>query len=100
MSTENDDVNGRLALDGVMSLMKALHVLAMSLARSGQLDTADYAGLLADCRNTQTEDDSMQREVMDWLLNQLVEESDVPVRRAAFQVVDGKSPDDPPKPVG
>jgi hypothetical protein len=96
MTSENDDGNGRLALDGVLGLMKAMHVLTMSLERSGQLDTADYTGLLADCRNTQTEQDSMQREVMDWLLNQLCEESDVLVRRAAFQVVNGGSPDEPP----
>ncbi len=96
MTTENSEA--RLALDGVMGLMKAMHVLTMSLERSGHLDTADYTGLLADCRNTQTEEDSMQREVMDWLLNQLCEESDVLVRRAAFQVVDGGIPDAPPNP--
>lgn len=98
MKTKKDNANGRLALDGLMGLMSAMHVLTMSLERSGHLDMADYTGLLADCRNTQTEPESMQRNVMDWLLNQLCEESDVLVRRAAFQVVDGGNPDDPPKP--
>lgn len=80
-----------MALDAVEGLIQALQILVMCLGKSGQLDTAEYARLLADWRLAHVPPDSMQEAVLDRMLSFLVDEPEVLLRRLSLQVVQGES---------
>ena len=71
---EEQETGRDWALEGIEGLMQLLQALVLALGKTGQLDTAEYARLLADWHNQQIEPDSLQDVLFSeclgcWLMN-------------------------------
>jgi len=88
------------ALEGIEGVMQLLQVLVLALGKTGQLDTAEYARLLADWHNQQIEPDSLQDVLFQRMLGMLVDQPEVLLRRTGFQLMPVSSPAGEPKQPG
>lgn len=89
MNTGNADTPNKMLYEGLEGVMSCLQMLVVCLGKSGQLDTAEYARLLAELRLKETEPDSITEVLIDRMLGMLVEEPDVLLRRLSMQVLPG-----------
>lgn len=94
---EEQKIDQDLALEGIEGVMQLLQVLVLALGKTGQLDTAEYARLLADWHNKQIEPDSLQDVLFQRMLGMLVDQPEVLLRRTGFQLMQAASPADEPK---
>lgn len=97
---EEQETGRDWALEGIEGLMQLLQALVLALGKTGQLDTAEYARLLADWHNQQIEPDSLQDVLFQRMLGMLVDEPEVLLRRSRFQLMPAPSLADEPKQPG
>lgn len=95
----DEEGSADLALEFCEGVMQVLQVLVVCLGKSGRLDTAEYARLLSNWRETNVDRDSIQEAVIDRMLSMLVDQPEVlahhmqaHLRRSGFQLVSAESP--------
>ena len=86
------------ALEGIEGVMQLLQVLVVALGKTGQLDTAEYARLLADWHHQQIQPGSTQDVLFQRMLGMLVEQPEVLLRRTGFQLMQAENPAGEPRP--
>ncbi len=89
---EGQEIGQDLALEGIEGVMQLLQVLVLALGKTGQLDTAEYARLLADWHHKQIEPDSLQDVLFQRMLGMLVDQPEVLLRRTGIQLMQAPGP--------
>lgn len=84
-------------LEGIEGVMQLLQVLVIALGKAGQLDTAEYARLLADWHHQQIQPGSTQDVLFQRMLGMLVDQPEVLLRRTGFQLMQAESPAGEPR---
>lgn len=90
-----DDVAQEL-LDTIDAVLQLLQLLVLELSRQGHLDAAAYARTLTAWRNDQVQPGSAGDVLVHRMLDPLVTEPSVLIRRSGFRLVEPDTPDDAP----
>lgn len=87
-----------MALELTEGLLKVIQLLVMCLNRSGALDGAEFARLLADARRELVPEGSLEESILDRVLGSLVDHPEALIRRRGFRLATNEDQDT--KPVG